>query len=125
MTEYRPVSIREVSKRITSWEDFRVFFYEWLDDFYLYPECRVWMATEEIVPTYDNRLDAFMAAAVHHLYMKNDLEIPRWVFRDRYYLKDPWFRPAYISVRPIQIVESPGPFRARNIFVFEDVLERV
>ena len=34
---YRPPTIREASRRIQSWEDCRVHFYDWLDDFYHYP----------------------------------------------------------------------------------------
>lgn len=122
---YRPPTIREVSERIKSWEDFRYHFYNWLDDFYHYPEERERMIRDEIVPTYAEHVTAFLAAAVHHLCLKYGLKPPAWVMNPRYFLKDPWFYPNYISVRPIQFVESPGAFRIRNIFTFRNVLDRV
>lgn len=45
---YRPPSMREVSLRVRSWEDFRVEFYGWLDDFYRFPEERERMVRDQI-----------------------------------------------------------------------------
>ncbi|BDG59737.1 hypothetical protein [Caldinitratiruptor microaerophilus] len=47
-----------------------------------------------------------------------------WVYRDSYYLPEPWFYPPELSIRAIQIVENPGAFLDRNIFVFDNVLQR-
>lgn len=121
---YRPPSIREVSLRIRSRGDFRIEFYDWLDDFYRFPAERERMVKDEIAPLFDRRLEAFMAAAVHHLCMRHNISVPSWVNDDRYCLKEPWFYPAEVSVRAIQFVESPAAFRARNIFTFANVLER-
>lgn len=118
---YRPPSIREVSLRIRSRGDFRVEFYDWLDDFYRFPAERERMVGDEIAPLFDRRPEAFMAAAVHPRY---NIPVMLWMNRDRYCLRDPWFYPAEVSMRAIQLVESPGAFRARNIFTFANVLER-
>lgn len=122
---YRPSTIREISALIRSREDFRYHFYNWLDDFYRYPEERERMVQEEIESTYDERITAFLAAAVHQLCLWHGLKVPAWVMKPKYFLKDPWFYPNHISIRPIQFVESPGAFRIRNIFTFRNVLDRV
>jgi len=121
---YRPPSIQEVSLLIRSWEDFRVHFYDWLDDFYGFPGERERMVRDEIVPLSDRRLEAFMAAAVHHLCLRHGTPVPPWVNDERYVLRDPWFYPGEVSVRAVEFVESPAAFRARNIFTFANVLER-
>lgn len=119
-----PPSIREVSMLIRSWQDFRVHFYDWLDDFYGFPEERERMVRDEIVPVWDCRLEAFMAAAVHHLCLRHGTPVPPWMNDERYVLLYPWFYPGEVSVRAIEFVESPGAFRARNIFTFAEVLDR-
>jgi len=121
---YRPPSIREVSLRVRSWEDFRVELYNWLDEFYRFPEERERMVRDEIAALPDRRLEAFMAAAVHHLCLRYGLRVPSWVNDERYCLSDPWFYPPELSVRAIQFVESPVAFRLRNIFTFANVLDR-
>lgn len=80
---YRPPSIRGVSLRIHSWEDFRIEFYDWLDDFYRFPEERERMVRDGIAPLPDRRLEAFMAAAVHHLCLRYGLGVPSWVDDER------------------------------------------
>jgi hypothetical protein len=122
---YGPKTIREVSQQIITWEDFRVHFYSWLDDYYQFPSERERMIRDEIVPLFDRRISAFLAAAVHQLCMIDGLPVPPWVYHDPYYLPEPWFYPPELSIRAIQIVESLGAFRDRNIFVFANTLERV
>lgn len=122
---YCPPSIRDVSEQVHTWEDFRVHFYDWLDDFYRFPAHRERMVQDEIAPLFDQRIAAFIAAAVHHLCMRHHLPVPQWVYKDCYYLPDPWFYPPELNLRAIEIVESPAAFRDRNIFTFANVLERV
>ena len=68
---------------------------------------------------------AYIAAAVEELCLKNNLEIPAWIFNRRYFLKEPFFVGGLESLKAFLIVESPLPFRRRNIFVSENVLHRV
>lgn len=72
-----------------------------------------------------NKNKAYVAAAVELLSLKNNLEIPGWVFEKKYFLKDPFFVGGLESLKAFLIVESPLPFRRRNIFVSENVLQRV
>ncbi len=73
----------------------------------------------------DNKYKAYIAAAVEELSLKNNLEIPAWVFEKKYFLKEPFFVGGLESLKAFLIVESPLPFRRRNIFVSENVLHRV
>lgn len=121
---YQPPTLREACQAVASWEDFRVQFYDWLDDFYHYPGQRLLLIAAEIPPLSDQRLEAFAAAAVHQLCLDYGLPVPDWVYKDRFYLEDPWFYPPELNLRAIEIAESPAAFRARNIFTFANVLER-
>jgi len=62
---------------------------------------------------------------VEELCFTNDIEIPEWVFDKKYSLKEPFFVGGLESIKAFLIVESPLPFRRRNIFVSENVLKRV
>lgn len=121
---YQPPTLQKACQGVLSWEDFRVQFYDWLDDFYHYPELRQWLIAEEIPILPEPRFEAFAAAAVHQLCLDYGLPVPDWVYKDRFYLEDPWFYPPELNLRAIEIAESPAAFRARNIFTFANVLER-
>lgn len=122
---YRPPTIREVSERIKSWEDFRYEFYNWLDDFYRYPEERERMVRDEIVPTYAKHVTAFLAAAVHELCLRYGISVPQWVMKTEYFLDEPWYYPNFRLHRWILEEESPYAFRIRNIWTRYNVLHRV
>jgi len=67
---------------------------------------------------------AFFAATAHHLSVKYKLESPFWCFKEKYFLKDPYFPfPAKKYLRVILMIESPKAFKMRNIFVSENALE--
>lgn len=121
---YQPPTLREACQGIASWEDFRVRFFNWLDDFYHYPELRQGLIAEEIPILPEQRLEAFAAAAAHQLCLDYGLPVPDWVYKDRFYLEAPWFYPPELALRAIEIAESPAAFRARNIFTFANVLDR-
>jgi hypothetical protein len=73
----------------------------------------------------DKKYAAYIAAMVEELCFTNNIDIPDWVFDKKYSLKEPFFVGGLESIKAILIVESPLPFRRRNIFVSENVLKRV
>jgi hypothetical protein len=73
----------------------------------------------------DKKYAAYIAAMVEELCFTNDIDIPEWVFDKKYSLKEPFFVGGLESLKAFLIVESPLPFRRRNIFVSENVLKRV
>lgn len=69
---------------------------------------------------------AYIAAAVHQLCLKYGIDCPAWALDKKYVLKEPKFAmDAKGDLRLILIAESPYPFKARNLFVPDNVLSRV
>jgi len=63
---------------------------------------------------------------VEKLCNDSELEPPAWVFKEKYFLKDPMFAlDAKGMLRLVLLVESPNEFVVRNIFVTENCLQRV
>jgi len=71
------------------------------------------------------KIDAFLAATAEQLAKTYKLPIPRWVFKKRFVLQDPFF-PSNLKgdYRFFALKESPLAFSARNIFVTANVLDR-
>jgi hypothetical protein len=69
---------------------------------------------------------AYVAAMVEKLCTDFSLQYPQWIFKDNYYLRDPWF-PARIKgrARIYLMLYSPVEFLRRNLYVSENVLARV
>jgi|SRR5665647_77599 len=69
---------------------------------------------------------AYVAAMVEKLCTDFSLQYPQWIFKDDYFLRDPWF-PAYIKgrARIYLMLYSPVEFLRRNLYVSENVLTRV
>jgi len=67
---------------------------------------------------------AYYAAMVESLCLESRLKIPTWVNDRRCFLHDPAFAGGLESLKAVLLVESPLPFRRRNIFVSENALSR-
>lgn len=68
---------------------------------------------------------AYLAAMTEHLCFKNNIEIPKWVNDNDFFLKYPYFYTSFENLKAILIQESPAAFRRRNIFVSKNALSRV
>jgi hypothetical protein len=53
------------------------------------------------------------------------MDPPNWVNKKEYFLSRPWFYGGLESIKAFLLVESPGPFRRRNIFVSENAMDRM
>src|SRR5438034_8636783 len=62
------------------------------------------------------RWAALLAATVEYLCAQDGLPFPAWTSRPEYRLPEPWFLYPGWRLRAWQLVETPAPFRARNIF---------
>ena len=110
--------------------DYRMEFGTYLDD--LSYAARTGTLPDDIFaaePEWDDDIlaetdQALFAASAHHLSIKYKLKYPSWCFKERYFLKDPFFpTPAKKYLRVILMIESPKAFKMRNIFVSENALE--
>lgn len=68
---------------------------------------------------------ALLAAAVEWLCAQDGLPVPSWTSRASYRLKEPWFLYPGWRLRAWQLVETPAPFKMRNIFGGDRILSRV
>jgi len=68
--------------------------------------------------------DAYLAATAEWLAWKFNLPPPRWAFDQTRSLRRPWFASSLASLRGLLLLESPAPFRSRNLFVSENALSR-
>ena len=68
--------------------------------------------------------DAYLAAAAEWLAWKFNLQPPCWAFDESRSLRRPWFASQLASMRAVLLLESPAPFRSRNLFVSENALNR-
>ena len=112
-------------------DELRDFKYAWgmfLDEFYRTVEKdkqRFLLSKEPNLPSLGFTISCFIAASVHRLSNMNHLEVPEWVFKDRYYSIDPLFidNPGDL-LRLVYLIESPAEFKSRNVFVSANVLSR-
>ncbi len=70
-------------------------------------------------------VDAYLAAVAEYLCMEKGIDPPDWVNMKHYFLGRPWFAGGLENLKAILLVESPGPFRRRNIFVSSNAMSRV
>jgi hypothetical protein len=68
--------------------------------------------------------NSYFAACVEYLCLESHIPMPGWIHKKQYFLKEPFFAGGLESLKAFLLVESPLPFRRRNIFVSENALER-
>jgi hypothetical protein len=71
------------------------------------------------------RWAAFCAAMVEWLCWQDDLPTPTWTDQESYTLQDPWFLYEGKRLRAWQLVATAAPFKMRNIYGGDRMLERV
>ena len=71
-----------------------------------------------------DRWAALLASTADYLCREVGVEPPRWL-DDVPACREPWFVSGLEDLKAIAIVESPLPFRLRQIFVLENFLSRV
>jgi hypothetical protein len=123
----RPACLAEVARLSDSRADFSRHLADFLDQFYI--ERRPEMLAEEpriLAAAIEdgNVADAYLAATAVSLARLVKSPPPVWAWQERRKLKSPWFASRGRSIRAILLVESPAPFRERNLFVSENALSR-
>ncbi len=70
------------------------------------------------------RWAAFCAAMVEWLCWQDQLPFPGWTSRDEYRLAEPWFLYPGDLLRAWQLATTPTPFKLRNIYGGDRMLNR-
>lgn len=68
--------------------------------------------------------DAYLAAVAVTLAREVGAAPPAWAWDESRKLRAPWFASPGPSLRATLLVESPAPFRERNLFVSANALSR-
>ena len=68
--------------------------------------------------------NAYLAAVAEALCREASLPPPAWTESPLCYLHRPWFAGGLETLKAILLVESPVPFRRRNLFVSANALAR-
>ena len=120
-------TIRDISLKIFDEHSFYTLKGDFLDLFYAQEHLREDLIRDEPVEKNDlpNWMLPFLAAMVHKLCNDYNLSIPAWVWKDRYYLKEPRFsHDARGKMKAWLFVNAAGEFKHRNLFVSADTLDR-
>jgi hypothetical protein len=123
----RPSSLAEVAAWSRARRDFWNHLADFLDQFYL--ERQLDMLQDEparLAGTIDDGdvADAYLAATAVSLARSLAMVPPSWARRPDRKLHRPWFASSGPAIRATLLLESPAPFRERNLFVSENALTR-
>lgn len=123
-----PKTLAQVAELAAQGESFDFCLRNFLDGFYAKPDAAA-LETEPrplagINPRLGRIEDAYLAATAEWLAWKFDLPPPRWAFGETRSLPRPWFASSLAALRAVLLIESPAPFRSRNLFVSENALSR-
>ena len=124
----RPETLAEVARHTLGGVSFDLSLADFLDGFYSVPsEDALSLPPGLLAPERGETgrvQDAYIAAVAEQLACENGFAIPSWVGAEERKLHKPWFASPLVALRAVLIHESPPVFRARNIFVSANALER-
>lgn len=129
---YQPATAAQAFERILRGEDPHLVVGDFLDDWRRTPPAeRAALVADPIGEPGGNierqRWAAFYAAMVEMLCWTNEtgrLAFPRWTANPAYRLPEPWFLVPGWPLRAWQLFTTPVPFRMRNIFGGDNLLNR-
>jgi hypothetical protein len=99
-----------------------------LDEFYAAPNAKALAAAPMLLASdlgEPGRVqDAYLAATAEKLAGDNHFPVPAWTDAEACKLHSPWFASPLAALRAVLLLESPAPFRSRNLFISENALTR-
>ena len=127
---YRPQTMAETFDRILGGTTPWVAIGDFLDDWRRTPrEQRPALVEQPIASPGDDkelrRWAALCAGIVEWLCWNDKLPFPEWTSNDLYILPEPWFLYPGWRLRAWQLATTPAPFKMRNIFGGDHMLDRV
>ena len=127
-TWYKCLTIKQASINIGESKQARNQICQFIDDFRYEENKRKYrLIDKEIVDTGDVNMNAFLVAIVDYLCYESSMKVPKWVYGDKYFLKEPYYYPDINGLRFVQLLASPPsfPFLMRNIYTDGSILQRV
>jgi hypothetical protein len=123
-----PTTLQMVAEQTAAGRPFHLGLGDFLDSFYARPDPAS-LAGEpprlrDTLPEGGDVYDAYLAATAECLALQLGVPGPAWARQPDRALRRPWFASRLASLRALLIVESPAPFRARNLFVSANALSR-
>lgn len=123
-----PRNLAEVAELAARGESFDLCLRNFLDGFYAKPRATA-LETEPCSlagkDSPNGKIeDAYLAATAEWLAWRYDFQTPAWAFAPERSLHRPWFASTLAALRAVLLLESPAPFRSRNLFVSENALSR-
>lgn len=124
----RPKTLAEVAQLVINGDSFDRCLANFLDEFYAAPAADALAdAPALLAPAFGEPgqvQDAYLAATAEELARAHKFSAPDWVAAEARKLHRPWFASPLAALRAVLLLESPAAFRARNLFVSENVLSR-
>ena len=125
----RPKTLAEVAELTAQGDSFDRCLASFLDGFYSAPSAAALTDVPRLLqPNLAKRgqvQDVYLAATAEALASAYQFSVPAWTVGDARVLRRPWFASSLAALRAVLILESPAPFRARNLFVSANALSRV
>ncbi|HUW63342.1 MAG TPA: hypothetical protein VMW83_01380 [Spirochaetia bacterium] len=123
---YKCLTIKQASINIEKGKYCRNEICQFMDDFRYEDNSKKYnLIDEEIVDIGDIKMSALLSAIVDYLCYESSVKVPKWVYYEKYFLKEPYFYPNMKGLRFIQLLGSPPPFLMRNIFTDGSIMKRV
>lgn len=122
-----PHSLEDLATLTANGEDFSFLLGDFLDGFYRQPKPEALTTEPPLLASHHPEgsvLDAFLAATAHALANRQGWPGPAWAFGETRYLHRPFFPIRAAAFRATLLLESPPPFRSRNLFVTANALSR-
>ena len=121
----RPRSLFEVAALSATIDDFSMNVQDFLHEFQAHPGYEMLEISPILLASKFEKgdlADAYLAAVADSLSKQLRLARPGWSTEPERYLHSPWFASPGSSMRACLLLESPGPFRERNLFVTANAL---
>jgi hypothetical protein len=121
----RPRSLSEVAAWTHTADDFSLHLSDFLHEFEARPSASAFAEEPELlVERFElgQVADAYLAAVAALLSQHLAIAAPQWSRAPHRYCPRPWFASTGSAMRACLLLESPGPFRERNLFVSANAL---
>ena len=102
-------------------DSWKIHFMNLVDEFHKNPDPRLLLLPPP--RSLDPKLVAMCASIVCTLSKEVGMQPPLWADKD-YYLDQPWFPSGIDSLKALNVLESPLPFRRNNLFIGMNFMER-